>query len=84
MNWVHTLAIVAGIGSVTSFIPQLISVIRERDVDGVSPTMFAISAVTFSLWTGYGWAIDAMPVIVSNVACLILTLLILGIRLARG
>ena len=84
MNWIHTLAIVAGIGSVTSFIPQLIRVIRERDVDGVSPTMFAISAATFSLWTVYGWAIDAMPVIVSNAVCLVLVLLILGVRLARG
>jgi MtN3 and saliva related transmembrane protein len=84
MSWVHALAIVAGIGSVTSFVPQLIRVIRERDVESVSPTMFAISAATFSLWTIYGWAIDALPVIVSNAACLVLVLLILAVRLAKG
>jgi len=78
-----TIAYAAALGSVASFVPQLLAVFRDRSVAGVSPAMYAIAVGTFALWTGYGWIIGAWPLILSNAACLALTLLILIVTLAR-
>jgi MtN3 and saliva related transmembrane protein len=77
------LACAAAIGSVASFVPQLVAVFRDRSVAGVSSSMYAIAVVTFALWTGYGWMIGAWPLIVSNAASLALALLILAVTLSR-
>ena len=77
------IAYAAALGSVASFVPQLLGVFRDRSVAGVSPAMYAISVATFALWTGYGAMIGVWPLILSNAACLALTLLILVVTLAR-
>jgi MtN3 and saliva related transmembrane protein len=87
---VSLIANVVGVGaalcSMTSFIPQIVKIWRERDASSVSLRMYAVTVTGFSLWIGYGALIDSWPVVGSNVVCLALsgTILALKWRFSRG
>lgn len=73
---------VAGICSTSSFVPQVLKAWREGDTAAISKRMYVITVTAFSLWIVYGIMIKSMPIIVFNVASLILstTILILKVR----
>jgi MtN3 and saliva related transmembrane protein len=60
----------AALASITSFIPQILKIIRERDASSVSLRMYALTVMAFMLWTIYGALIRSWPVVVSNAAAL--------------
>jgi len=60
----------AALASITSFIPQILKIIRERDASALSLHMYALTVAAFSLWTAYGALIGSWPIIVSNAAAL--------------
>ena len=61
----------AALTSITSFIPQILKIIRERDASAVSLRMYALTVTAFSLWTAYGALIGSWPIIVSNSVALL-------------
>ncbi|WP_149539214.1 SemiSWEET family sugar transporter [Siccirubricoccus phaeus] len=71
----------ASLASITSFIPQAWKVIRSRDTRAISAGMYAVTAAGFTLWITYGLLLGALPVILSNSACLVLSLFILVMKL---
>lgn len=74
----------AGIASMSSFVPQVIKIWRERDASAVSLRMFAVTATAFVLWTTFGLLQNSWPITVSNAVCLVLVLTIVALRLKFG
>jgi MtN3 and saliva related transmembrane protein len=73
----------AAVCSTTSFIPQLIKLIRERSAEAVSTRMFVLTVTAFSLWSAYGLMLGSWPLVVSNLVSLALSgaILLLTLRL---
>jgi len=62
----NILGIVAGILTSVSMIPQLIKVIREKNVEDISLLMLLVLISGLSLWVWYGFEKDELPIILSN------------------
>ena len=56
----------AALCTITSFVPQIIKIIRERDASSVSLRMYALTVSAFSLWTIYGVMLGAWPLVAAN------------------
>ena len=56
----------AGLCSMTSFVPQILKILKERDVEGISIRMYIVTVTGFVLWVTYGFLIGSWPVAVSN------------------
>ena len=76
-NLVGTLAALC---SMTSFVPQIVKIARERDASSVSLRMYAVTVTGFSLWIAYGVLTKSWPVTVANTVCLILSATILALK----
>jgi MtN3 and saliva related transmembrane protein len=70
----------AALCSMSSFVPQIIKIWRERDATSVALRMYVITVTGFTLWTIYGFLIDSWPVIGANIVCLILSAAILTLK----
>lgn len=85
-GYATALAVVAGLLSTSSFVPQVLKAWRERDTAAISKRMYVVTVTSFSLWTLYGVLIENLPIIVFNSLSLILsgTILFLKIKNDRG
>jgi MtN3 and saliva related transmembrane protein len=70
----------AALCSMASFVPQILKIVREREADGVSLRMYAVTVTGFSLWIAYGLLIRSWPVVGSNAVCLMLSATILVLK----
>lgn len=61
-----TLGIIAGILTSFSMVPQLTKVIKEKDVENVSPMMIGILLIGVTMWVIYGIMLEQWPIILSN------------------
>ena len=75
LGWMATAA------SVTSFMPQAWKIIRTRQTEDISVGMYLLTVSGFLLWTGYGVALGAWPLIVTNAICASLSAFILVMTL---
>lgn len=57
---------IAGILTSVSMIPQLIKVLKEKDVENLSWGMITVLLTGVSLWVVYGIMKDELPIILSN------------------
>jgi MtN3 and saliva related transmembrane protein len=71
----------AAICSITSFVPQLIKILRERKAEAVSMRMYLLTVSAFTLWTVYGVMLSSWPLVASNVVSLGLSAAILVLTL---
>jgi len=60
------IGIAAGILTSISMLPQLIKVIKEKDVQTLSPVMIVVLLAGVSLWVVYGLMKTEWPIILSN------------------
>lgn len=60
------IGIIAGILTSISMVPQLIKVIKEKDVANLSPIMITILLGGVSMWVVYGVLLKEWPIILSN------------------
>lgn len=83
---VNVVGVGAALCSMTSFVPQLTKIVRERDASSVSLKMYAVTVTGFSLWIAYGVMIESWPIAASNAVCLALSaaILVLKWRFAAG
>lgn len=81
---VNAFGVVAGLCSMTSFVPQILKILRERDASAISLVMYAVTIVGFACWTTYGALTGSWPVTVSNAICLVLVITIFALRLRFG
>ncbi len=63
-----------------SFVPQLVKIVREKRVEGVSLRTYLVMVAGFVLWTIYGVLENSWPIAASNTVNLILAAAILALR----
>lgn len=81
---INACGVVAGLCSMTSFVPQIAKILKERDASAVSLRMYAVTTVGFICWTTYGVLAKSWPVAVANAVCLCLVVTFLVLRLRFG
>ena len=74
----------AALFSMTSFVPQIIKIVRERDASSVSLRMYVVTVTGFVLWITYGLMIKSWPVAASNCVNLVLSGAILALKWRYG
>ncbi len=79
--FVNVIGVTAAICSMTSFIPQVVKIARERDASSVSVRMYIVTVAGFSLWTIYGLLLKSWPLVGSNLISLGLASVILALKL---
>jgi MtN3 and saliva related transmembrane protein len=77
--------LVAGLCSTSSFVPQVLKAWREGDTEAISKRMYIVTVSAFTLWIAYGVMIESWPIIVFNIASLLLSggILVLKLRHSR-
>jgi MtN3 and saliva related transmembrane protein len=81
---INAIGVLAAICSMTSFVPQVIKIWRERDASSVSLRMYVVTVIGFVLWTVYGILLKSWPLIGSNLISLGLSAAILVLKLRFG
>ena len=74
------LGIVAGLCTTGSFLPQVIKTWREGETGAISTRMYVIISIAFVLWLAYGAVIGSWPMVVFNLANLVLGGAILAMK----
>ena len=62
----NILGLVAGGITSVAMLPQLIKVLKEKDVEDLSLLMILALIFGLSLWVWYGFLKDELPIILSN------------------
>ena len=81
---VNAVGTAAGLCSMSSFLPQLIKIAREKRAEGVSLRTYVVTVTGFCLWVAYGLMLGSWPVAASNSVCLLLAGGILALRWRYG
>lgn len=81
---VDAIGTAAGLCSMSSFLPQLIKIAREKRAEGVSLRTYMVTVTGFGLWIAYGVLLGSWPVAASNSVCLLLSSVILCLRWRYG
>ena len=79
--FVNALGTAAALCSMSSFLPQVVKIVRERDASSVSLRMYLVTVTGFSLWLAYGVVLKSWPLIASNGVSLALSVAILVLKL---
>jgi MtN3 and saliva related transmembrane protein len=75
------IGLAAGILTTVAFVPQVLKIYRSKSGRGVSMRSFLLFSAGIVLWLGYGWLIGSWPVILANIATLVLSAAIITLKL---
>lgn len=84
MRVVDAVGVAAALCSMSSFLPQVIKILRERDASAISTRMYVVTVSGFALWTAYGTLLRQWPLIAANTICLLLSGAVLALKIALG
>ncbi len=80
-EFVTIVGLTAAACTTASFVPQVIHILRTRQVAGISSIMYSVFCVGVLLWTIYGVAIASTPVILANAITFVLAVMVLALKL---
>ncbi|MDW3652763.1 MAG: SemiSWEET transporter [Bacteroidia bacterium] len=72
---------IAAFLTTSSFLPQVIMIVRTRDTKAISLPMYVVMVIGISSWLVYGLLYELFPLIICNSITLVLTLTILIFKL---
>ncbi|PKF73713.1 hypothetical protein CW752_13150 [Chryseobacterium sp. PMSZPI] len=72
------LGIIAGALTSVSMLPQLIKVVKEKNVEDISLLMLLVLISGLAFWVWYGFVKDELPIILSNVFAILVNMILLG------
>jgi MtN3 and saliva related transmembrane protein len=78
---IEWLGLIAGFLTTIAFLPQVIKTWKTQSARDISLTMFLLFCSGVLLWLIYGILIDDLPIIVANIATLLLASSILFFKL---
>ena len=64
-----------------AFVPQAWKTIRTKDTRSISLGMYVVFTIGVCFWLAYGFVLDSMPMILSNIVTLGLSATILAMKL---
>ncbi|TAH26573.1 MAG: hypothetical protein EAZ07_03710 [Cytophagales bacterium] len=73
MNSIDIIGGIAGLLTTVAFLPQVIKTYKEKSAKGLSLSMFIIFCSGVSLWLIYGLLKKDFPIIITNLATLSLS-----------
>lgn len=73
----NILGLVAGGITSVAMLPQLIKVLKEKDVEDLSLLMIIVLIAGLSLWVWYGFMKDELPIILSNAFAVLVNICLL-------
>ena len=75
------LGLIAGTLTTLSFLPQVVKARRSHSTRDVSLWMFLLLTAGIMMWIVYGLLISSLPVILTNIATLVLVSVILALKI---
>ncbi|WCN11241.1 SemiSWEET transporter [Marinomonas mediterranea] len=85
MDTMTIIGLLAAFSTTFSFVPQVWAIIKTRNIDGISLSMYTVFTSGVFMWLVYGILAKDMPIIIANAITfsLAFTVLCLTIRLKR-
>ncbi|MBI5587132.1 MAG: SemiSWEET transporter [Deltaproteobacteria bacterium] len=77
MDSTTLLGLVGGTLTTSSFVPQVLKAVKTKSTKDVSLGMFALLSAGIFIWIVYGFMIDSLPVILTNIISFIFSTVIL-------
>lgn len=77
MDSTTLLGLVGGTLTTSSFVPQVLKAVKTKSTKDVSLGMFALLSAGIFIWIVYGFMIDSLPVILTNIISFIFSTIIL-------
>jgi MtN3 and saliva related transmembrane protein len=77
----ETIGTIGAILTTTAFLPQTVKVIRTRDTQSISLTMYLLFTTGVCFWLVYGLMIESVPVVSANLITLVFSSIILLLKL---
>lgn len=77
----ESIGLIAAFLTTSAFVPQAVKTIRTKDTSSISLGMYILFTTGIVFWLIYGFAINSLPVILSNSVTILLSLVILGYKL---
>ena len=84
ISWVDLIGVAAALCSISSFAPQILKIVRDKDASSVSLKTYALTVTTFVLWTAYGVLAPAWPVAHANACALLMASAVLVLKWRYG
>ena len=79
MSFIEFFGYIAAFLTSASFLPQAVMVIRTRQTEGLSLTMYSMFTAGVALWLTYGIMTGAWPIVIANLVTLVFAASILTI-----
>lgn len=80
MTWI---GLVAAFCTTAAFVPQVLTILRTGNVDGISLSTYALFTLGLSMWLAYGVVLQDLPMILANLISLLLAIAVLWLTLRR-
>ena len=77
MLWIESIGIIAGILGIVAWVPQIYRIWIEKKADGISVPTFIVIVFALVLWLIYGFLVDSIALIISNIMTLIVIIAVL-------
>ena len=81
MNSISFLGYAAGVLTTAAFLPHVIQTWKTKSTKDISLGMFVSFCTGVFLWLIYGYMIESSPVIYTNLATLLLAMIILALKI---
>ena len=81
MDYVTIIGFVAAICTTSAFLPQAIKAVKTKSTKDISLMMYILFCIGILLWLVYGLYINSYPVIIANMATIILAAIVLFMKL---
>ncbi|MBI3528712.1 MAG: SemiSWEET transporter [Betaproteobacteria bacterium] len=75
------IGLIAGLLTTTAFIPQVLKIYRTKSGKDISARMISLFTTGLVLWLIYGILLRSLPLILSNVVTLVLSLAIIALKI---
>jgi len=83
LNSVDIVGTLAASLTTVSFLPQAIKVVREKNTDAISLSMYLLFVSGVAMWLVYGLILEDLPIIIANAVTLLLACVILYIKIVN-
>lgn len=81
MNRITLLGLTAGALTTISLLPQVLKIWKSKSAKDISFGMYSILCTGLLLWTFYGFFIDSLPVVITNILSFILACVIMALKM---
>lgn len=81
MDFITLIGLIAAFGTTFSFLPQAIKIIKTKNTEGISLSMYLMFSTGVFLWLIYGYMKSDTPVMLANGITLILAVIILFLKI---